>query len=471
MTNYGKLNPGVYLQHGDSVKSLEILRSEIFDLGSKSAPVDVDTLAAQVSWVYIALSLRKERILEVPMSWRKSGELVSGPDVEFKMRGLLPRIDEAIQLYGRAYLYKLRNANGNFAGVRWVDPLTITPEVDSGFRRPEQVNWYTRELSGRDDMDIPAKDIIDITVRGQRELVPAPAAAAATSLAAQIVHGMQSAQDNVYDNNAIPPVLINVPQNIDEQEKLRLQSFWRRLYNRDRGSDGGQRVVAVRDGVTVQQVELDFSKLLMTEIEESQVLSILNAHGVHDAIGRADASANRSTREEATRNFIATLGARAEFIAEIINDDPDMIALDLELNFQVNEHWSQKRDEELAAKTFATYLGGMQPEAAAHIVGIRADDFPEAMRDRIFLTGPVESTVESPESRSEPNKAMDYDLDKYRRKALKRLGAGRSASVDFVSENIPSSLLSAVDRMLKSADTKGRVNAVFSDAHRWQSYP
>ena len=489
MIDYGKLQPGVYLQHGDSIKSLEMLRSEIFQLGEDGAPSGVDELAARVAWVFIALETRKQKILEVPAAWMAGEDELDVPPLQFGMREFLPRIDEALQLYKRCYLHKTRNGSGQVIRVRWLDPATITPNIDS-VDTAEDVQEYIRKVSGQPDKHIPAENILDFTIKGQREVHAAPSAATATSLAAQIMHGMGTAQDSIFDNNAIPPILINVPMSTTNEDKGRLEALFKRLFQPKRRGSKEQRLVAVRgEAVQVQQVELDFSKLMMTELGAENIKTILKSHGVPLALAYNDDSANRSTSEEATRNFISALGARAEFIAEVINADPDFEAMGFSWLPAPGEHWSQKRDEAQASLAFNRYtVGGLHPQAALYLLGITKEQFPDDMRGMLFApvasrAGPVtDGEAESDQAREERepegagekwalSEGFRKDLDKWRRKALKRLAAGKSAAIDFHSEHIPSSLNAAIGSYLQGADSPDRVRLAFADAQRWQGYP
>ena len=74
-----------------------------------------------------------------------------------------------------------------------------------------------------------------------------------------------------------------------------------------------------------------------------------------------------------------------------------------------------------------------------------------------------------PQNGRQPEPAKEIDLDKWRRKAIKALKAGKSADVTFDSENIPAGLAGAIEGALVSAKTADDISAIFADV--WRGYP
>ena len=117
-----------------------------------------------------------------------------------------------------------------------------------------------------------------------------------------------------------------------------------------------------------------------------------------------------------------------------------------------------QKDDLDVSNAFVNYgVGGLTPKAAAYLVGITDDDFPQDFGE-VFATEtePIEETEAEPDEPIE-TKARG-DLLKWRRKAL-RVGGW----CEFESDNIPQSLAKEISGALKAQKTESGIKSLFSD--------
>jgi hypothetical protein len=370
--------PGTYLFANGKIKSMSLDR-QLIDLIS-GGDSQASRLVATVPYVFIALNRRKSKTMEVPYRWRVNDNEVDNPPFKFDWHKLAPRIDEALQLSGVAYLLKQRNGR-KFIGVRWLDPTTIEPDETS----IDAMKGYTRYIrtnqANGQQTTIKAEDLIVFMLPGQSELDPPPSAAQATSLAAQILYGIAVTADGAYDNGGLPVYMINVPAATSDTDKARLEGYFSRIFNRRKGATSRReyRTIAVREGITVQQLSLKPADLAMPELEKAQIQAILSAYEVPYTLVMAE-SANYATANIVEKQFTQAVGSRLEYLATLINEDADIMAYGAELAILLEQHPSMQVDEASRSVAGLRYVEmGMTPEAAGFLIGINVDDFPEGM--------------------------------------------------------------------------------------------
>ena len=347
-----------------------------------------EQLAASVGWVFIAINKRRKTILEIPVSWEKDGDGVESVPFVFKTKELIYRLDPAMQLMNAGYFLKLRSGR-RFVGVRWLDPAAVEPDdstlTSEGYGR----YWYSTK-AGR--QPIPAEDIIRFIDPMFREHDPGISAGQASSLAAQILLGMAETSDTFYDTNGLPVIAVIVPSGTSDTDKEITRSAFERIFQRQR-SRKGNKTIGLREGTEIKTISFAPKDLAMSELDISKRQEILLAHEVPPAIVYSDVNTNQAS--DKMQQFIGSLGTRLEMICETINNDPDIKATGFELVPKIEQHWSMKTDEALRALAVTRFATIMHPEAAAYLMGITREQFPEDMQDKIFLESTANSVVSS----------------------------------------------------------------------------
>ena len=332
MVNNKGLAPGLYVQRGDSVKAITTSMLPNGEFRSTGVNQSVESLANVVGFVYGALNARRAEMTNVAAvtRWQRGDVEQPSNSLGFSIWDELPRIDTALQNYGVAYYYK-NTTLGNGIVLQWFDPASTKPDRQSGDGRTQQYTNYKRSLAGGRMVNIPADDLIVIQTKGMRELSPMSPAGMATSLAAQILHSMDSTIDDLYDRNFMPIQLIHIPQGTEPEQQERLESRFRRLFSRRRTNIN--KTIAVERGPTgdtvgVTAISLAPDDLELTATRDAMADQILFAHGVPVSALRTNSNRDTSTK---SISFTETIASRADMIARTINADIDVQRQRLEL--------------------------------------------------------------------------------------------------------------------------------------------
>lgn len=70
-----------------------------------------------------------------------------------------------------------------------------------------------------------------------------------------------------------------------------------------------------------------------------------------------------------------------------------------------------------------------------------------------------------------PLDPLEDELNKWRRKAVKAVKRGKSAAVDFESDEIPEALAESIAGSLEAVQAPEQVQAIFTSAIQWRAYP
>ena len=74
-------------------------------------------------------------------------------------------------------------------------------------------------------------------------------------------------------------------------------------------------------------------------------------------------------------------------------------------------------------------------------------------------------------NRNQPRDERALDLERWQRKAIKRVEDGQPAACTFTSQHIPAGIAGAISGGLEAATTVEAVKAIFEDALAWEAYP
>jgi hypothetical protein len=254
-------------------------------------------------------------------------------------------------------------------------------------------------------------------------------------------------------------MLIHVQPGTSEQDIKAVQSRFWRLFNPKRRGATENRTMAVPNTTTVTPITIDPNKLDIGTVSDWQIKAIALAHDVpyEMLVG----SANYATAQDTRRGFVSDIGQRIEDIATVLGDDPDFIAYRLRYEPHIERHYSMKRDEADASGSVLQYVqAGMQPWAAAWLLGIDPETFPDeikAMGVWREVGQPVTAAaaqVEDEPVEAEADGEFEEELKRFRRWYKKRIGADVD---DFRSGKLAKSAkLLVADEVLRAS---------------WETYP
>ena len=395
--DYSRLKPGVHFYQGEKhLKSLPLTDAGpwyemgILGGGRTQGP---ETLFAKVSWKHIALTHRRGMMSQIPVEWERNGEEVEQPPIKFDVMREMPRIDQAIELLGAAYLFKLRGGRG-VVELRWLDPAAVEPDEMS--LTPEGYQRY-RYSTDRGVRYLPAEDIIRIYNAGMREHDPEPPASSASSLAAQLLLGMEETADTFYDTNGLPVIAVIVPDNTIQTEVERTENRFRRIFQSKRSLEGNK-TIGLRQGTDIKTISFKPSELAMPELSDEKIDAILLSHGVPPALARRDV--NRAEAELKMLQFVDTISGRMEMIANAINTDEDIARFGVELvvhkeRHEIVQQWELMKAESLqrlVGRPVLTINEARERLELEPIVG--GDDILAGFNEQVEDTGGLEDDAE-----------------------------------------------------------------------------
>ncbi len=386
------LAPGTYLHSNGVTKALSLDRQWASVLGVQSPTAQV--LATAVGWVYIALRKRRQLIAEIETAWQRGEEEAAALPFILPM-SLMARVDYAIQVYGVAYLYKVRK-RARMTELRWLDPTTVRADHNTVDERGPR--YYVRDarVDERDAvLSIPRDDLIVVQLAGLHEWEPLTAATTATRTAAEIMRGVRDTADTVFDNNALPPLIVHVPIGTMPEEVGRIQRAFSGFFNRRRGTRE-RNVTATTPDVTITPLSVNPADMALTALADNVIDEILAAHDVPKSVAVSNA-ANYATAQLDAATFVRTLGGRLTEIAAVLNADADVRKTGVELHVYADRHPTQQRDEQMASTSFQRYVsGGMSAAAALWLVsGKLPAEFPAEVGE-VFPPAPIAPVVAMP---------------------------------------------------------------------------
>lgn len=339
--NYSQLkHPGLYLVSGNKTLSLTNTVGWEYVLGPDPSP---GRLAGIVGWVWTALKERREMLMEIPYHWELNGRETDQIPLKFDHMTMFQQIDNAMQSYGKAYPLK-QKAGRRLVGIRWTDPAAVVPDMLTANHVDGVKDYIYNTDYGT--VYLPAEDILPFQVPGMREIIHGTPAGMATRLAADILRGIGEAADTIFDNNAIPPIVVKVPQHTQDAEVERVESRFARWFNR--GKRSRERPVAgVREGVEFETVPIDLQNLAMTELEHSKIVEILAVNSVPTSrVGLSSGGSILDTKKDQDSiRFVNTMAQRFEYIASVINNDEDVQRIGLQLIINTDQHPTRQAAE------------------------------------------------------------------------------------------------------------------------------
>ena len=444
----------------------------------------------QVAWVRRCVELRANALSSIPFKvYRGEAEVENWPYLD-AMPALLWATEASLQLYGAAYWERLRNRFAIDKGFKWLLPATMTPKLTEA----KGLVSFERRLRGRaEPIVMELDDVVYFWQRAlDRELGPGTGWVTTILTEAGLAYNADAFAEGFFSRGAIPAFVLSVTGNTTTAELDRLEDWWKRRLN---GVKRAWNSIAVRSEVNVERVGFSTSELAMPELVGLSREQIATAAGVPQSM--LEDAANYATAVEHHQQFYtATIVPESQLIISALNEQvfkPQ--GMECELDWQSLDIFQEdeaERSEALARMTQAgvplplamEMLGFDLPgnmtydDLRAMLEKERAAATPEALRPFAGqgVTLPETAPV-LPETAPQMTRAMSEDLDRWQRKSLSSLKAGRVADVPFVSDVIPDSTASVLHERLSAANTDEEVRAAFvppfrsREQHGYESYP
>lgn len=397
-----------------------------------------------VPLIYRAVKLRCDSLTAVPVYIRnKAGDEVPWPFAT-PLADLIWKTEAALLGAGKAIIIRLDNRVRTL-DLQWVNPFTVTVNYTNGvltFQQGSQV-WnadqviYIKEFSYSDDLT-SGVSAIDAAMED-----------------AALLRFQTRFASYFFEHGAMPIVLVNADGIIDDDERGRIQSYFSRLAS---GVGNAFRTLVTRTKLNTNVVSQNIDKMAMPQLYEQAVKNISHAFGLPVNTLKGDDNF-ASSESHNFQYWEQTVKPRARLIADAFNRQL-LQRMKLEMEFAFDEMSLYQEDEEQRAGAYSTYVSaGMKPSIAAQLMGL---DLPQGITPEMLDPEPEPEPEPVVVQQPEPERSLfEEDMEKYMRKALKRVKDGREPDCAFESENIPPLFMDEIRAALKLCHDAEEVRAVF----------
>lgn len=405
-----------------------------YDLVSGTRPQT--TGYGRSGWGFACMQVRGTELAQLPWRLTRNGEVVENSPLEAMLRDFGPESNWSNAVIATE-INQLMSGEAFWAidrdRLQRLDPQTMkvnaTPFGITGFEqiiRGKVVNRFSREevvyfrnfnpegdlTGGPSEFEI-AKPYMDL----EKSAVEYTAA--------------------FFQNDATPSLLLTTEQSVPEAEMGRVKRWWDRIF---RGKGKGHKVGFLDKGLKAQILSHDIRSMALVELRDQARRDICTIFRVPMVLVGSMDEATYANAGEARRFLLENvIVPRAQYYADTINEDlVKRIDPTLTFEFAVEDLPLLQEDmtEKWSRLEQALGRGIITPEFARQEMG-----WPEAAAP------------------GEPGQPV---LRSWRRKSLKALAAGRSADVQFETDDVPMEAQAALRARLAVAKTVEDVNRAFA---------
>jgi HK97 family phage portal protein len=422
----------------------------------------------RVPLLYRAVKLRADSLASVPVTVTAVGsdKEVEWPFEGVKLNKFLWLNEASMMIYGASYWWKGKGERTGFLKeLQYINPTRVTTQPVGSIR--QGAYDFTFQVDGE---NVPKEDLVWYwEYNPNDEVNPGKGAGQVALDDSRLLRYLTLFSSKFFAGGAMPITLLSVDGTIDENERQRVQGFFRQ---RVTGWWNAFRVLALSKAITPTVLTQKIKDMDMSGLEESAKWAVNEAFGIPQTM-TADA-ANYATAKEHRQSFWTdTIRPRGSIYEDVTN------------NQLLNEHtpplvmtmgWEQmdvfQEDENERSDAVKKYVEAGYPlSVASEILGV---ELPDGMEyEDLDEPEEDESEENQDENQNETQQSQvdkeDEDLKKWERKALKRLGKELAPACTFESEFISPGKNGAITAMLENAETKEDVKTIFAD--QWAGYP
>lgn len=424
---------------------------------------EIDRLAAKVAFMFRCIEVRSSALESVPWAVMRGETEVWTSDETDQPTGLqyqwlptvtdqLGRIEEALVIGSKAYLFKARNRM-RLLELQWLTPFTMTPVWSKD--EPVILRYERRIGRDRPPINFEPDEVVYIWLLGQHETEPKSSPVKAAMSAAGVLFNVDEFAKQFFGRGAIKATILAVPQNTQPKDKKELESWFQRAMTGISKAWSSKAINA--DAVTAIPIGEGLESLANNNLTEAMREDIATAMGVPHSLVLSNA-ANYATAEVDEQGFYdRTVLPECKRIQNALNEQlfrPE----GLRLVFRPEQMSIYQEDEEQRATALLQYVqAGMPLNVAVQVLGI---DLPDDAVTALSASPPV-----APE---QPNQEREEEAARFRRWAQRRMN-----SKSFDPAQFESNLLSDDDKTAIVAGLRGdgaAVDAPFP-ALAWADYP
>lgn len=426
-----------------------------------------------VPWLYRAIDVRAKAVQALPYALFRDGSTndVSQEDtyrpLRQHLRQMLYQTEALLCLYGANYYELGTNRAGRNLTPFWLAPGTVQIESDGlmglrGFRRlgPQGVVFFR-----------PDQLLYVWLPSLTNELGPGLAPAAVALSAAGLLHNLDRFASGFFERGAIKMTLLTVEGNPPPGEIQKLDSWWKRMVSGVKNAFGS---VVIRSTVKPVVIGSSVQETSAPELLQSSREAVATGIGVPHSLLASNVLAGGTADAERLAFYEFTVVPAAQIIEDALNARW-LSRIGLRLQFQPERLEIYQQAEMKKATALMQLAGGvvlittnearerlgMEPVVEAVAAGPASTTIPDQSlseptageMDSILLSGDLDAL-----------KALACDLDKWERKALKRLTAGKEARCEFASMLFPPELTATIANGLSDVADRATLASVFGAA-------
>jgi HK97 family phage portal protein len=412
------------------------------------------------------------------------------PNGELTIEDMLFWTAWAKHVDGNAYWLKVRSGDALTGNV--VELWPISPTVIEPYTEKNSQNWidyYKYRIRPNEVVAIPVQNVIHFRLglddKDMRKgLSPLKAAMREVSSDDEATKFTEA----LLKNYAIPGLVVipTATTSLNEEDANRITAKLRQKF----GNDNRGNIAVMSKETTVQQFGFSPEQLNMKDLHTLPEERISAVFGVAAVVAGLGAGLARSTfanfkeaREALTEQKLVPMwrsDARrltASLLPDFTRTRQVFIEFDITSVRALQEDEDNKytRLQKAVGKPWMTRNEartdiGLDPVEGWDDEDLAMEPEPEPVPEQLQQL-PTEGEEEIPElsPEDEPPSSKAIDLDKWRRKAIKSVKAGKGAVVKFDSRYISPVLMGAINGALETAQTPDDVQRVFANV--WIGYP
>lgn len=419
---------------------------------------------AFVPLIYRAVRLRCDALASVPVTITQGEETETEWPFDADLYSLIWQTEAALLLSGAAFWLKLAN-RVIVRDLQWINPLTMRVEyineqrvfTQSGGEKPRTFNpgeiVFFREFNPSDDVGFGVS------------------ATSAAMTDTQTINYINLFTNQFFRGGAMPITLLGIEGMTDRTEIQRVEGWFRQ---RMTGIRNAFKVLALGKAVKPEVLTPPMSEMAFADLTSAARRSVADAFGIPQTM--LEDAANYATAAEHRLSFWEdTVRPRGPMLESVINREV-LGPMGLRLKFDFDQLDVFKKDELESASALSAYVNAGYPLGlASEVVGVELPEgWDYAMLDKLQEERRQEAQqqFEQRQAASDKEDTSDRqkeDMQKWQKKALKRLDKGQPAACPFESEWIPATLAASIGGQLEGAQTAEDVKAIF-DSY-WMGYP
>ena len=425
------------------------------------------------SWAYRCVMIRANALAAVEWEIQQpDGTAVPQHEIDTLLReinkdanwhDMIRALEADLNIYAHAYLLKIgKGKTPKF--LKRLNPYTMKRMYDAKVGLVGFEQW----IDGKKFADFSRKEIIYFHFYHPTEdfggLSP-------THMAKGAIDAESNAEKYVsafFANYALPAAILETDAYIDQGEAEGIVAKFRRKFL---GADKQHKIALLDRGTKVKELGWPLKELALAEVRNEARRTICAAYGVPPILVGAWEAANYATADAAKKSlYTETMIPQGDYISGVLNAElVPHFGENIKHVFRYDRLPAMQEDEGKRAQRYALLVEKrvITAAAAAERLGFTPEETgtgPVVFQPGAFPTQETEKPVEK-------RTALQLDLDKWCRKALKRVKEGKPANVKFESEHIPLALGEAIAGSLETAETQKEVRAVFSSAFDYEHFP